>query len=71
MVARIEVSTKHNGKPNRTEFYEKASLVRAEEDTDSDGRIDKWEEYEAGALVTVSFDTTKSGTPTTIINYRK
>jgi hypothetical protein len=71
MVARIEVSTKHNGKPNRTEFYERASLVRAEEDTDSDGRIDKWEEYEAGALVTVSFDTTKSGTPTTIINYRK
>ena len=58
-------------KSNRTEFYEKGALARAEEDTDADGRVDKWERYESGALVSVSFDTTKSGKPTTTIDYRK
>ena len=67
----LEVSTKRDGKPNRTEFYEQGSLARAEEDTDGDGRVDKWEQYESGALVTVSFDTSKSGKPTTTIDYRK
>jgi hypothetical protein len=70
-VARIEVATKGDGKPNRTEFYEKGTLSRAEEDTNVDGLVDKWEQYEAGALVSVSFDTTKSGKPTTTIDYRK
>jgi hypothetical protein len=70
-VARVEVSTKKNGKPNRTEFYVKGTLSRAEEDSDTDGRIDKWEQYESGALISVSFDTTKSGKPTTTIDYRK
>ena len=70
-VARVEVSTRRDGKVNRTEFYEKGALARAEEDTDADGRVDKWEQYESGALVSVSFDTTKSGKPTTTIDYRK
>lgn len=70
-IGRVEISTKREGKPNRTEFYEKGALSRAEEDTDGDGRIDKWEQYESGALVSVSFDTTKSGKPTTTIDYRK
>ncbi|MEO5740162.1 MAG: hypothetical protein ABIS29_06165 [Vicinamibacterales bacterium] len=67
---RVEVSTRRDGKPNRTEFYEKNALVRAEEDINADGRIDRWEQYESGALVSVSFDTTKSGKPTTTIDYR-
>lgn len=70
-IARVEVSTKRDGKVNRTEFYEKGALSLAEEDTDGDARIDKWEQYESGALVSVSFDTTKSGMPTTTIDYRK
>ena len=70
-IARLEVSTKRNGKPNRTEFYEQGSLARAEEDTDGDGKIDKWETYAGGALTTVSFDMTRSGKPTTTIDYRK
>ena len=70
-IARVEVSTKRDGKANRTEFYEKGVLTSAEEDTDGDARIDKWERYESGALVSVSFDTTKSGKPTTTIDYRK
>jgi hypothetical protein len=70
-IARVEVSTKKDGKPNRTEFYENGALSRAEEDTDADSRVDKWEHYESGALVRVSFDTTKSGKPTTTIDYRK
>ena len=69
-VARVEVSTKRDGKANRTEFYEKGVLTKAEEDTDGDARVDKWEQYESGALVSVSFDTTKSGKPTTTINYK-
>src|SRR5262245_46466089 len=70
-IARIEVSTKPDRKPNRTEFYERGTLSRAEEDSDGDGVVDKWEEYESGVLATVSFDVTKSGKPTTTIDYRK
>ena len=70
-IERVEVSTKRDGKPNRTEFYEKGALARAEEDTNGDGRVDKWERYESGALVSASFDTTRSGKPTTTIDYRK
>jgi hypothetical protein len=70
-VARVQVSTKKDGRPNRTEFYDKGTLSRAEEDSDADGRIDKWEQYESGALISVSFDTTRSGKPTTTIDYRK
>ena len=68
-IARIEVSTRRDGKANRVEFYENGALARAEEDTDADGRVDKWERYESGALASVSFDTTKSGKPTTTIDY--
>jgi hypothetical protein len=70
-IARIEVSTRRNGKANRTEFYEKGVLARAEEDSNLDGRIDKWEQYESGVLVSASFDTTNSGQPTTTVDYRK
>jgi len=70
-VARVEVSTKRDGKVDRTEFYSAGELRRAEEDTDGDGRIDKWEAYASGALTSVSFDTTKSGKPTTTIDYTK
>jgi len=70
-VARIEVSTNRDGKANRFEFYTRDELTRVEEDTDADGRVDKWEEYESGELIKVSFDHTKSGNPTTTIDYRK
>jgi hypothetical protein len=70
-LARIEMSTQRDGVVNRTEFFEKGILARAQEDTDADGRIDKWEEYHNGALASVSFDLTKSGKPTTTINYPK
>jgi hypothetical protein len=69
-IERVEVSTKRDGKPNRIEFYEKGALARAEEDTNGDGLVDKWERYESGVLVSASFDTTKSGKPTTTIDYR-
>ena len=70
-LSKLEVSTKHNGKANRVEFFEAGRLVSAEEDTDADGRADKWEKYDSGELVSVSFDTLKSGKPTTTIDYRK
>jgi hypothetical protein len=68
--SKVEVSTRRDGKVNRTEFYEKGELTRAEEDTDTDGQVDKWETYAGGALAAVSFDMTKSGKPTTTIDYR-
>jgi hypothetical protein len=70
-VGKIQISTKRDGKPNRTEFYQKNELVSAEEDTDGDGRTDKWETYIKGSLATVSFDLTRSGKPSTTIDYRK
>jgi hypothetical protein len=69
-VDRIEVSTKRNGVPNRTEHYAEGQLARAEEDTNSDGRVDKWETYENDVLATVSFDTTNSGKPTMTLDYK-
>ena len=39
--ARVEISTKRDGKVDRTEFYSAGEFTRAEEDTDGDGRIDK------------------------------
>src|SRR5262249_29242791 len=69
-VARMEISTHHDGKVNRTEFFEKGSLTRAEEDTDGDGKVDKWEVYEGGSVARVSFDTKHTGSPDTVIDYR-
>jgi hypothetical protein len=48
---------------NRTEYYEKGVLVRAEEDSDGDGKLDKWETYENARMASVAFDTTHRGTP--------
>ena len=67
----MEVSTKHDGKIDRIEFYEKGVLARVEVDSDGDGKADKWETYANGALATVSFDTKHTGSPDTTIDYRK
>jgi len=63
-VAKVETSANSDGKVTRTEYYEKAALVRAEEDGDGDGVLDKWETYSgAGQLASVAFDTSHRGTP--------
>ena len=71
VLGKVQVSTRRDGTPNRTEFYQNNELLRAEEDADGDGRTDRWETYANGALVTLSLDLTKSGRPTTTIDYRK
>jgi hypothetical protein len=60
---RIEYSANRDGRISRTEFYERAVLVRAEQDTNGDGRIDRWETFRNAALASVAFDTTGRGTP--------
>jgi O-antigen ligase len=67
--ARVEVSTKRDGRITRREFYERDQLSRAEEDTDGDGRVDKWETYDAGTLASVALDTDKKGTPDRRLTY--
>jgi hypothetical protein len=62
-VARIEISTRRNGRVTRTEFYERNVMVRAEEDTDADGKLDKWETFDNGRLASVAVDTTRRGIP--------
>jgi hypothetical protein len=63
-LAKIEISAKGDGKITRTEYYDKAVLVRAEEDSDGDGVLDKWDTYSsAGQLASVAFDTSHRGTP--------
>jgi antitoxin component YwqK of YwqJK toxin-antitoxin module len=68
-VARIEVSTRRDGKVNRVEYYEAGKLARAEEDTDGDGKPDKWETCHDGALATVEIDTTRDGKPDRRLTY--
>jgi len=69
-VSKVEQSTRKNGRVDRTEYYAKGQLARAEQDTDGDGHVDKWEEYVDGVLVRAGFDLSKSGKPTTTIDYR-
>ena len=57
MIARIDVSTRRDGKVSRVEHYEAGKLVSAEEDSDGDGHVDKWERYESEHLSMVAFDT--------------
>jgi hypothetical protein len=65
----MEISTKRDGKVQRTEFFEKGAIVRVEEDTDDNGAVDKWESYASGALRSVSFDTDGTGRPTRRLIY--
>jgi hypothetical protein len=72
-LVRIEVSTAHDGRFNRVEFYDAGTLVRSEEDTNGDGRPDKWETYRPNTdttpneppyvIASVAFDDSGSGTP--------
>src|SRR4030095_14224859 len=62
-VARIEVSTRRDGKVTRTEHYKNNVLVTAAEDSDEDGQIDKWETYNGDRLTSVACDTVHRGRP--------
>ncbi len=57
------MSTRRDGKVNRTEHYTNDVLVSAEEDSDGDGQIDKWETYDGDRLAIVAFDTMHRGKP--------
>jgi hypothetical protein len=68
-VARIEVSTKRDGRVTRVEHYLHDRLVNAEEDTDDDGRFDTWETYDGERLASIAFDTLHRGTPDRRLTY--
>ncbi len=44
-LARIEISTRRDGRFNRVEFYDDSRLTHATEDSNGDGRVDRWETY--------------------------
>ena len=70
-IGKIELSLTRDGRVDRTEYYSKGVLVRAEQDSNRDGRIDKWETYdERGTLTSVAFDTTGRGVPDRRLIYR-
>jgi hypothetical protein len=60
-ISKIELSTARDGRVDRTEYYERNALTRAEQDTTGDGRPDKWETYVEGRLGSVAFDTLGRG----------
>ena len=69
-VARIEISSiADERKIDRSEYYVKGVLVRAEQDTDRDGRPDTWETYENGTLKTAAFDEDRDGRPDRRLTY--
>jgi hypothetical protein len=77
---RREISTHHDGRFNRREFYGAGVLAQVEEDTNGDGRIDKWETYRPNprhgpdeppsVLTEATFDDTFAGRPTRRVVYR-
>jgi hypothetical protein len=66
---RIEISTARTGAVDRTEYYRREVMVRAEEDSDGDGAIDKWEAYDGARLTSVAFDTLHRGMPDRRLTY--
>lgn len=69
-IARIEISTRRDGRVNRTEFFVDDRLEQVHEDTDNDGKADKWETYRGSALAAVAFDMQRRGTPDRRFVYR-
>ncbi len=65
----IAISTARNGVIDRTEYYRRDVMVRAEQDSDGDGSIDKWETYDGTRLASVAFDTLHRGVPDRRLTY--
>ena len=61
--ARIEVSTKRDGKIDRWEQYASGQLVRVDVDTDGNGKADRWMTYEDGILMDTFIDANEDGQP--------
>ena len=61
--ARVEVSTKRNGRIDRWEQYVKGQLVRVDLDTDGNGKADRWMTYEEGILMDTFLDADEDGQP--------
>jgi hypothetical protein len=62
-IARLDISTRRDGRVSRIERYKNGLLASAEEDSDGDGAIDKWETYDGDRLSMVAFDTLHRGRP--------
>jgi len=58
--SRVDRSRRRDRQIDRREYFQAATLVRAEEDTNADGRLDRWDRYEGAVLRQVQFDTTLS-----------
>jgi hypothetical protein len=56
--SRVDRSRRRDRQIDRREYFQGASLVRAEEDTNADGRTDRWDRYEGAILRQADFDTT-------------
>jgi hypothetical protein len=59
--ARVEVSTKRNGKIDRWELYIKGQMARVDVDTDGNGKPDRWMIYEDGILMDTFIDANEDG----------
>ena len=48
--SRVDRSRRRDRQIDRREYFQGATLVRAEEDTNADGRTDRWDRYDGGVL---------------------
>ena len=74
VLTEIRISTKRDGRYDRTEFYEQGVLVRSADDTGGDGKPDKWDTYEPDpnpapgappyAITSTAIDDRGAGRPT-------
>ncbi len=58
--SRLDRSRHRDRQIDRREYFQGATLIRAEEDTNADGRLDRWDRYEGAILRQAEFDTTLS-----------
>jgi hypothetical protein len=75
----MRISTKRDGRYDRTEFYEHDALVRSADDTDGNGKPDKWDTYQPDphpasgappyAITSTAIDEAGTGRPTRRFTY--
>ena len=70
MPKKAEADRNFDGKPDRTEYYDKdGNVTRIETDTNYDGKIDEWVEYKNGVVSKAEKDANGDGKPDTWLEY--
>jgi len=70
MPSKVQTDSNYDGKPDRTEYYDKAGrIIKIEVDSDGDGTVEEVVTYENGRPVKSVRDTNKDGKPDVWVDF--